>query len=173
MAKKILIGIVALVAIFFGVGFILPAKISIEHSTQINAPATAVFEQLNNMEKTLAWDPWAAADPTMKVEIGSIKSGVGASKSWTSESSGNGSQTITESVPDSSVKADLDFKDQGTGKAWWKLEASNGGTLLTQGFSSEMTNIVGRYMGNLFMKGIVGARFEQGHQKIKEIVEAK
>ncbi len=173
MAKKILIGLGVVLLLIVGIGFTLPATLKVVHVTELKAPVAAVFVQVNDMEKSLAWDPWAANDKTMKVTLGKIKAGVGASKSWVSKESGRGSQTITASIEGKSVESILDFGEQGKAKAWFTLEASGTGTKLTQGFESEPTgNIFLRYFRELMIKGLISKRFAEGHARIGELAGA-
>ena len=172
MGKKIGIGIAAVLAILLVVGFLLPSKMIVKHTSEINAPAEVVFVQLNDMQKTLAWDPWAAKDSTMKVTLGKVTVGPGASKSWTSEESGSGSLTITESIPGKSVRFDLDFKEQGTAKGGFTLEETAKGTRLTQHFEGGNDNIIVKYMQVIFIKSLIKNAFIQGHENIKKLAEA-
>jgi hypothetical protein len=50
MVKKILIGIVGVVVVLLIIGFVLPGKMEISKSISMNAPASYVFEEINNLE---------------------------------------------------------------------------------------------------------------------------
>ena len=90
MIKKILLGIVVLVivlvAVFLVMVMLQPSQYHIERTATINAPAPAVFAQVNDFHKWNAWSPWADRDPNMKQTYEGQASGVGAMYSWAGNS---------------------------------------------------------------------------------------
>jgi effector-binding domain-containing protein len=174
MLKKVLIGLVGLVLILILIGFALPSVVELSRSTTINAPAAYVFEEINNLENNPKWSYWDSIFPDMSVTYGDIKSGVGAQSSWEGEDSGKGTMIITESIPEQSIKIDLDFMDQGTAKAWYTFEPEGEGTKLTTGFSTDFgMNLIGRWMGAVLMKGEMEKALDYKLAKLKKIAEAK
>jgi len=174
MLKKILIGIVGLAVVLLSIGFVLPGKIEVSKSISINAPAGYAFEEINNLENNPKWSYWNNLyKDNMTVAYGDIKSGVGAISSWDGSESGPGKMTITESIPDKSIKMDLDFMEQGTAKSWYTFEPDGEGTKITTGFSTDMgMNPIGRWMG-VFMKPEMEKAFDYNLNKLKELAEAK
>ena len=61
--KRILIGIVALLVLFFVVGFLLPRDVRVERSVDIDASPQAVFTMVNDFQQFNRWQPWAQIDP--------------------------------------------------------------------------------------------------------------
>lgn len=174
MVKKILIGIVGVVVVLLIIGFVLPGKMEISKSISTNAPASYVFEEINNLENNAKWSYWNNLyKDNMTVAYGDIKSGVGAVSEWDGEESGKGKMTITESIPDKSIKMDLDFMEHGTAKSWYTFEPDGEGTKITTGFSTDFgMNPIGRWMG-MFMKPEMEKAFDHNLSKLKEIAEAK
>jgi len=174
MIKKILIGIVGLVVALLIIGFILPGKIEISKSISMNAPASYVFEEINNLENNAKWSYWNNLyKDNMTVAYGDIKSGVGAISEWDGEESGKGKMTITESIPDKSIKMDLDFMENGTAKSWYTFEPEGEGTKITTGFTTDFgMNPIGRWMG-VFIKPEMEKAFDHNLSELKEIAEAK
>lgn len=174
MLKKILIGIVGVIVVLLIIGFVLPGKMELSKSITINAPASFVFEEINNLENNPKWSYWDNLyKDDLKVVYGDIKSGVGAVSEWDGSESGKGKMTITESIPDKSIKVDLDFMDQGTAKSWYTFEPDGEGTKVTTGFETDMgMNPIGRWMG-IFMKPEMEKSFDYNLSKLKEIAEAK
>ena len=173
MIKKILLGLLGVVILLIIIGFFLPGKMEMSKSIVVNAPAEYAFEEINELQNWNKWSYWNSLDPTMKVTYNETPSGTGASYSWESEDMGNGKLNITESVPNSSIKADLDFIEQGTAKAWYNFEPEGEGTKVTMGFSTEFgMNPIGRWMA-VFMKPEMNKAFDYNLNKIKEIAEAK
>jgi effector-binding domain-containing protein/uncharacterized protein YndB with AHSA1/START domain len=174
MLKKILIGLVGVIVVLLIIGFVLPGKMELSKSITINAPASNVFEEINNLENNPKWSYWNNLyKDDMKVAYGDIKAGVGAVSEWDGSKSGKGKMTITESIPDKSIKVDLDFMDQGTAKSWYTFEPDGEGTKVTTGFITDMgMNPIGRWMG-VFMKPEMEKAFDYNLSKLKEIAEAK
>jgi len=173
MLKKILIGIVGVIVVLLIIGFVLPGKMELQQSITVNAPAGYVFEEINNLENNPKWSYWNNLYKDMKVSYGNVKAGAGAISEWDGEESGKGKMTITESIPDKSIKVDLEFMDQGTAQSWYTFEPDGAGTKVTTGFSSDMgMNPIGRWMG-VFMKPEMEKAFDYNLNKLKEIAEAK
>jgi uncharacterized protein YndB with AHSA1/START domain len=172
MLKKIGIGLGGIVALFVFVGFLLPANFSVSRSKVIKASPEVVFAQVNDVEKSQAWSPWKVADPAMKVELGTILAGKGASYKWMSDGMGSGELTIVESTPPSKIVNSWEQASGGGGKGEWIFEAAEGGTRATWTMSSDAgMNIVARYFG-LMMDGMLGGLFDNGLDRLAEISEA-
>lgn len=180
--KKALIIIGAVIALILIVAAVLPSTAHVERTITINAPVELVFDQVNDLTKNFNWSPWDDYDPEMKVEWGEIKSGLGASYSWTGNSDvGSGTMTITESVENQLVKNALDFGDMGKGTATFTFasgpeEKDEKGNITNKtdvvwSMESELGWPIGRYFG-LFMDGMVGPDFEKGLNSLKEVAEA-
>ncbi len=174
MLKKILLGIVGVVVVLLIIGFVLPGKMEISKSISINAPATYIFEEINNLENNQKWSYWNNLyKDDMKVAYGDIKSGVGAVSEWDGSESGKGKMTITESIPNKSIKMDLDFMEQGTAKSWYTFEPDGAGTKITTGFATDMgMNPIGRWIG-VFMKPEMEKAFDYNLNELKKLAEAK
>lgn len=175
MIKKILIGLIGVIVILLLIGFAMPGKLETSKSISINAPAAYVFEEVNDLEKNAGWSYWNNLyKDNMTVAYGDIRAGVGAYSEWDGPESGKGSMTITESIPNESVKIDLDFMDQGMAKAWYTLESEGEGTKLTAGFNTELGwNPFMRWVGMLLIKPEMEKSFDYSLNRIKEIAEAK
>jgi ribosome-associated toxin RatA of RatAB toxin-antitoxin module len=171
IVKKIVLGLIILIAVFMGIGLLLPSGYKVERSTVINAPAEVVFDQVNDLKKNEAWSPWK--DPTMRITYGPVTAGKGASSSWTSKDMGSGTQTIEESVPQSSIRTHLDFGDMGQAKAHWSFVPEGEGVKVTQGMSGDQgMNPVKRWFG-LMMDNMIGPYFEKGLASLKQVSEAR
>lgn len=171
MLKKILIVIGALVALFVVVGLLLPQTYGMSRDTTVDAPIAVVFDQVNDLTKNEAWSPWMAADPTMKVTYGDIRSGVGATYSWTSENMGSGSLTVAKVDPPNEIVNTLAFDGQGEGKGIWKFEQAGDSVKVTWSMEGQATGIADRYFG-LFIDSMVGGQFETGLANLKRVSEA-
>jgi effector-binding domain-containing protein len=132
-----------------------------------------VFSIVNDLKTQETWGPWKKEDPTINNIYNELVSGVGQVSSWTSEGSGNGKQTIIESIPYTSVKTKLEFEGQGDSEGWFRLEdGENGATKTHWGMSFDMgwpTNL----MGALFMSNAMNKMFDTGLADLKKMAEAQ
>ena len=76
--KRLLIGLVLLLAAFVTVVWFQPDDYRLTRQTVIAAPAAAVFAQVNDLRKWDDWSPWAKLDPDAKVTFSGPQSGAGA-----------------------------------------------------------------------------------------------
>jgi effector-binding domain-containing protein len=174
MWKKLLFGLLGLVALLLLIGFLLPGKMEVSRSLSVNAPPEYSFEEVNTLPNWEKWSYWNTLDPNMKVTYGEKTIGEGGYYSWDSEDMGPGKCTITESIPNSSVKIDLDFLEQGTAKGWYTFEPLGDSTKVTMGFSTEFgMNPVMRWVGFAMMESEMNKAFDYNLQKLKELAEAK
>ncbi|RMF69580.1 MAG: polyketide cyclase, partial [Calditrichaeota bacterium] len=70
IAKRIAIVLVSLALILIVVGLFLPASYHAERSIVINAPASVVFDYVNDLTKWEEWGPWQEEDPTIEITYG-------------------------------------------------------------------------------------------------------
>ena len=172
--KKILTVIIAILVLVVLIGFILPEKVKIERSTDINTSADTVFQQVNNIKAWEAWGPWFEKDPDMGSVYSDTVEGVNARHCWDSENPevGKGCLTIIESEANTRIKTQLDFDGQNTGYGSWNFSEADGITTVTWGMEMDMgMNPFGRIMG-LFIEGMVAPDFEAGLSKLKDVCEA-
>jgi effector-binding domain-containing protein len=173
MIKKILLILAGLIVLVLLIGFILPAKLEVAKSTSIHAPASSVFEEINNLQHWEKWQYWNTLDPEMKITYGEKVEGTGATYTWDGPSMGQGQITITESIPDKSIALDLNFMENGIAKGFYSLEPDGENTKLNFNFSADQgMNPIARWF-NVFMKGEIEKSFDYAGEKIKEIAEVK
>jgi len=174
MIKKILLAIAGILVLLVIVGFFLPSASQVNRTVTIHAPVSAVFEEVNNLENWKNWSYWQSLDPEMKMTFGEKKEGTGASYSWDGPETGKGSLSITESIPDKSIRTELQFTDMGAAVGRYEFTQEGETTTVKESFTYEYgANVLMRYMGKLFMEGEVGKAFEVELARIKEIAEAK
>lgn len=173
--KKLLLFIVALVALLVVVGFFLPASAHVERSIRIDAPICTVFTLVNGFGRFNEWSPWAERDPNARYTYEGPDHGVGAKMSWESDDPnvGVGSQEIVASEPYSLVRTKLDFGSQGQADAFFQLNGGDDTTEVTWGFDSEFgMNLIGRYFG-LFFDSMLGGDYEEGLRNLKVLAESQ
>ena len=170
--RRVLPGIAFLALLLFAGPACLPDMAQVERSIQIKAPIAVVFEQVNDLKKNEAWSPWSANDETLVTSYGATTIGKGASSSWTSENSGDGSMVITESTPYSQILIALDFKEQGKAESYWKFSEANGEVTVTWGFTQKPESI-GEQFFALLIDSFIGPYYEEGLEKLKAVAEGQ
>ena len=112
MLKKILLVLVALIAVLVVVIALQPSDYRVERTTTIDAPVAAVFERVNDFQKWEAWSPWAELDPDAKLGFEGPQAGEGAIMTWAGDHKvGVGKMTLVESKPDEAVKIKVEFTE--------------------------------------------------------------
>jgi uncharacterized protein YndB with AHSA1/START domain len=175
-----IIGIVAAIGVLAIVGLLayaatLSNSFEVKRSLRVNASADKVFPLINNMRGMNRWNPFAEADPNIKITYTGPDSGKGARYEWAGNSKvGQGSLEITDVETPSRVTLKLDM--------WKPLEGHNTVvfTLVSRGNGTDVTwamdgerPFIGKVMGVVCnMDRMVGGQFEKGLAKLKAIVES-
>jgi len=162
--KTILIVIVVLVAILAIIGMFMSPAVHIERSMDMKAAPDAVYGQVNNLKNWDNWMPWNKLDPNWERTWGQQTEGEGASYAWKSEKRdvGQGSITITKSVPNEMVETNLHFEGQGDATGTYKIEKTDAGSKFTWGMDMDMgSNPFKRLMGGMMDK-MMAPWFDKG-----------
>jgi hypothetical protein len=173
--KKILIGLVVVVAIFLVVVAMQPSEFSVTRSTTVAAPASAVFPLVNDLHQWGRWSPWEKVDPAMKRTYEGPASGVNAAYGWAGNNDvGEGRMTITESKPNELVRMKLEFYKpmQGTNDVTFAFKqdgAQTGVSWTMSGSKNFISKAVCLFMS---MDKMVGGMFEKGLADMKTAAEA-
>jgi hypothetical protein len=110
MLKKILIALLAVIAIFLIVVALQPSEFHVERTATMAAPPATVFDQVNDFHKWDAWSPWAKLDPNVKIAFEGPPSGAGTIMTWAGNNQvGEGKMMLTESKPNELVKINVDI----------------------------------------------------------------
>lgn len=176
MIKKILIGILAiLVLLISGLSVYVvtqPAEFRVTRTAMINAPADAVFAQVNDLPAWQAWSPWAKRDPNIKNTYSGPTSGAGASHAWAgNQEVGEGRMTILESRPGALVRLKLEFFKpfEGTNTVDFTFQPRGNQTEVTWSMYGPNT-LMGKIM-SLFidMDAMCGSDFEKGLESLNQV----
>jgi hypothetical protein len=172
MIKKILFIVGGLFVLLILIGFAFPAKLEVSKRVVIHASPQAIFEEINNLERWEQWQYWNTLDPDMKIIYGEKREGTGASYSWTGPELGEGTLSITESIPNKSIAISMNFGGS-PAQGFYSLEPDGENTTLNFNFSNDVgMNPMGRWI-NIFIKGEIEKSFDYAGDKIKIIAEAK
>ncbi len=176
--KKILIGIVAVIAVaivaVFGMAMTRPDAVHVERSVTVAATPDDVFVYTNDLGKMDQWSPWAKLDPDQKVEVSDPSAGVGATYYWKgNDQVGEGRMTITESSVEK-VAMKLEFIAPWEGVSEVSLLATPVGddqTKVTWTYDQQadlMAKVMGVFMD---MDAMLGADYEKGLASMKPLIE--
>jgi len=174
--KWLLIIVAGLLGLFVVVSFFLPQDYYVERSIDISVPAALVYSQVVDLEAWLKWDPWGEMDPETKVTFGSIKVGTGASYSWESETSGNGSMAIIETNPPEMARFELIFEGYEDNPSYSSMLIDSTDSLgpcsVTWTFEGSVGDkLFARWMA-VMMDKFVGMNYEKGLNNLKELCES-
>lgn len=179
MSKKSVLKIILIAIPVVIVGFIIvvalqPVDFRVTRTTTVSAPPSAVFAQVNDLQKWNNWSPWAKLDPAAKNTFEGPAAGEGAIFAWAGNNEvGEGRMTITESHPDELVRMKLEFikpfESTSTTEFTFKPEGEQ--TAVTWTMEGK-NNFIGKAI-SLFMDcdKMIGGQFEQGFANMKEVVE--
>jgi uncharacterized protein YndB with AHSA1/START domain len=177
MAKKILLAVSILVALFAAYVALQPARYRIERTQVVAAPPEVVYGQIANFRAWARWAPWSRLDPKMAVDYGGPPAGVGSTYHWKGDDRtvGEGRMTIVEANAPTRVLIQLDFIKPWESKARneFLLEPDGGGTKVAWAMSGENDFIGKAYGVFVNMDKAVGSMFEKGLADLRAAAEAE
>ena len=171
MLKKILIALLAVIAIFLVV-VALQSEFHVERTATMAAPPATVFDQVNDFHKWDAWSPWAKLDPNAKITFEGPPSGTGTIMTWAGNNEvGEGKMTLTESRPNELVKINVDIVKPMEGTSEFAFKPEGDQTAVTWSMSGHH-NFIAKAMclvmnGKKMMAGIM----DKGLANMKSVVE--
>jgi hypothetical protein len=174
MARKILIGVAAAIALLVIAILTRPATYHIERSATMSAPPETAFAQVNDFRAWNAWSPWEKLDPQMKKTFDGPPSGVGAKYAWVGNKEvGEGRMTIEKSDKPSTVGIKLEFLTpfESTSQTTFTFAPAAGGSKVTWAMDGE-NNFVSKAMSLVMdMDKLIGPDFERGLAAMKTAAE--
>lgn len=180
MIEKIFYLVAVTLALFIGIGLLLPREANVVRRIEINRPAATVFMLVNGFESYPSWAPLTVRDPGVRYRISGPVAGVGARLDWEGDARlvGKGWQEITYIEPGRQVRMRMELEQQGAGESWFLVERVARGCRLTWGFETDLVEghgffggILARYFG-LFFDRWIGADHELGLARLKQFAES-
>ena len=165
----ILLGLILLV---LALGAIAPKEMSTSQSMVMNAAPATVFGVVNDLPSWERWSPWMHRDSTIKNEYSEKKTGAGAYYTWTSENSGAGQLTITDSYSPDSLHTVIDFDGEGSSQSNWYFRPVEGGTEVEWTFSSQFPFPFNAMLLFQDFKEMLDHDYKQGLELLKAEVES-
>jgi hypothetical protein len=171
---RIVVALAVLLLVLVGVSYLFPGTYRVERAVEIDAAAPAVFARVGDLRQWASWTAWHERDPEMKMTYSEISVGQGAWQKWDGPKSGTGELTVTLHEPPSRMGYDLYFPDfdmRSAGEiAILPAEAGGGVRVVWSDQGALGLNPVNRWFG-LFMDKMIGADFEAGLERLKQLSE--
>ncbi|MFO1524470.1 MAG: SRPBCC family protein [Turneriella sp.] len=175
IVKRILIGLVVVVAGIFIVAATRPNTYTVERSLKINAAPEKIFPYLISFKKGLEWSAWDKQEEEVKRTFTGPESGMGAIYEFEGKKSGHGKLSYKSIVPNEEVKMDLTFYKpmQGSNDITYSLKKEGDATVMKYHMTGPAP-IIARIIW-LFadMDKYMGDKFNESMQNLKKIVEEK
>jgi len=176
MWKKILIGVVAVIAVILIAAAFQPDDYRVTRNTAIAAEPAKVFALVDDFHEWTKWSPWEKLDPNMTRSFEGPASGNGAVYSWQGNGDvGKGKMTITASQPTERVGIKLEFIEPFASVAdtSFTLKPAGGGTEVEWAMTGQHTFVSKLMCLFMSMDKMIGPDFEKGLAQMKTVAEAK
>lgn len=175
MIKKLLLGLVAVIAIVLVVASFQSDDLKVSRSATVLATPADVFRVVNDFRLWDSWSPWSKLDPNMKKTLEGPPEGVGAMYHWSGNNEvGEGTTRLIGSKPNERIDMKLEFVRPFAGSADVTF------TFASQGEATQVTwtmqskkPFIGKVMG-LFMdcEKMCGDQFIEGLDNLGRLVMA-
>ncbi len=130
--KRIVVAVVAVIALLLVIGMLLPSGFKVQRSVQVAAPPSKIYPLIADPRQWKNWTVWNQRDPAMQVQYSGAESGAGAKWSWQSKTEGNGVMEFTAAVPNERIVYALSFPDMGmSSRGELQLVPDGAGTRVT------------------------------------------
>jgi hypothetical protein len=178
VVKKILFGLLAIIAFSLLIALFLPKKYAVEREIIIDSPKDSVFTYVKHLKNQDDFSVWAKIDPAMKKKFTGTDGTVGAISAWESQDKnvGIGEQEITKITEGERIDFELRFKVP--------FESTDNAFMITKSLSSNQTKVIWGFNGampypmNLMlpimdMDEMLGKDLETGLKNLKFNLENK
>lgn len=173
--KKLLLGLLALVALLLVVGFFLPSRQRIERSVAMRGKPEGIFNLIATLKRWPDWTAWTTNRfPDMTLRFDGPDTGVGATMVAVGKSSGDGTVKLTQADSASGIGYTLDF-NHGVQVFTGAIRYMNtpDGLVVTWTLDANLgANPLKRWAG-LAMDSLMSGDMEQGLANLKRRVEEK
>lgn len=168
LLKKILLGLLGLVAVLLIIAAFLPKTFKAEGSIVINRPQQEVFDYVKYVKNQDNYGKWNLMDPEMKKTYEGTDGTVGFKYTWDGKKVGKGSQTILKISEGEEIETELDFGFGDPAISYMIVEpVSAAETKVTWGISGNSpwpTNIMGLFYD-------MSGDFKEGLNNLKNVLE--
>lgn len=139
--KRILIGIVALIALLLLIALFIPKTYTVSVTETINRPATEVFDYVKLIRNQENYSVWMMEDPNIQMTYTGTDGTPGFKAAWNSlnDNVGEGSQQIT-AVTTERIDVDLNFIRP--------FEGSHKAATIVKPVSANQTEVTSEFYGS-------------------------
>lgn len=174
--KKIIIGLLGLIALVLLVTLFLPQDYAVEREIIINQPKDSVFNYVKYLKNQDNFSVWSTKDPAMKKTFTGTDGTVGAIAAWDSkdENVGVGEQEIKKITEGKRIDFELRFKVpfESTDDAYMITEAiSPNQTKVKWGFKGKMPYPMNVMLPFMNMEEMLGKDLQDGLNNLKAVLE--
>lgn len=170
--KKILIGLLIIIAIPLVVALFVKKEYTVEREVTINKPSSEVFDYVKHINNQAHYNKWVMMDPNLKKETRGTDGTVGFALAWDSDKVGKGEQEITQISEGKRLDLALHFIKpyENNATAYMTTDA------LSENQTKLKWGMVGRspypmnFM-NLFMNSLLGRDLETSLTTLKGVLE--
>lgn len=175
--KKVLISlivfVVATVAVFAGIGMLLPGEYKTERSIVINAKASTIYSTVSDIKTWPEWTYWNEEHvPGLEITYGETTVGKGASQSWTDAEKKTGQLTFVNAKENEFVGTEMIYDEfpPMLGEITIEPNEEGGQTVIWTATGSLGSDPMSGWFG-LFMPSLIGRDYDYGLTRLKEICE--
>lgn len=166
--KRILFGIVVLIALVLIVALFVPKNFNHEKEIIINKPQEEVFNYIKLIKNQDNYGIWQLSDPKMKKTYEGMDGTVGFIYNWDSKSMGKGSQKITKIEENKRIETELNFGFGDPANAYITTEAKKSNSTIVKWGIKGKTPYPFNIMSLFFD---MSKDFEQGLKNLKRELE--
>ena len=176
MLRKILIGIVILIAIPFIAALFIDKDYAVEREIVISRPKSEVFEYIKYLKNQDHFSKWAMMDPNMKKSYTGTDGTVGFVSAWESDKDdvGKGEQEIIKIAEGERIDYELRFlvPFESTSPAYMTTESiSDNETKVAWGFTGHMAYPMNLLIPLMSFEKIIGDDLATGLGNLKVELE--
>jgi len=148
-----------------------PNSYDIKRTKLIKAPASVIFNNINDFKNWESWGPWYDDDATIVNTYPEQSSGVGGSNSWTSDK-GTGNMKTVALVENESIDQKIQFDDYEPSDIYWTFEETDEGTNVTWGMKAEETPFMFKFGAAMSggMDKMLGPMLDKGLENIANVI---
>jgi len=174
MLKKLLIGLIAIIAIVVSIGARQGKNFSVERHIDIRAAPDKIYPLLADLHQWRQWSPWENIDPNLQRVYAGAASGKGAVYDWRgAHRAGVARVAITDAAAPGKIDLTMAFAKPlaSTSHGGFTLTPQAGGTRVTwrlQGPLGMRTRLITAFIG---MDLLLGSELEKGLAGLKTAAE--
>ncbi|WP_341217034.1 GyrI-like domain-containing protein [uncultured Wocania sp.] len=151
-----------------------PNEFEVTRTRTIKAPVSIIYDNVVDLKNWESWSSWVEADPDMKITLSEQTKGVNGSYSW-KDKDGVGTMKITETVPNTSIKLNMQFAEFPSSDVSWKFIPNDDGSTDAKWSISGKDLPFDFKMFSVLMGGMekqIGPHYERSLEKLDSIVVA-